>query len=283
MAIIENGVKEIWDGRGGEGDLKGGRRYTRVFRVETNSNFDTAVEATFTGTPKIGDRFPEDNQAFCQNVRADQEAFSPRIWIVTASYSTEQELAANPLVDPTEFTWDTEQFQKPVVIDLDGKAIVNSAGHFYDPPFERDDSRLSVTMTRNVLSIPPWFLSIEDALNSEPVTIDGLNVPIKRAKIQKVTAGKQEFRNLTGFRRISATIHIQRLTWQLEAQDVGLMEIHPTVDTKRIAILDDDGNPVSIPVPLDGNGKRLVDPTLDNVTIRTHNIYHEFDFGDLPF
>lgn len=281
MAIIE--VKEIWPGRGGDGDVRSGRRYTRVFRVKTNTNLDTAVEATLTGTPKIGDLFPSDQTAFCQNVRADQEIFSPRVWIVTASYSTEQELASNPLADPTEFTWDTEQFQKVLWQDLDGNAIVNSAGFFYDPPIMADDSRLSVTMTKNVATVPTWFLSIEDALNESEITIDGLTVPAKRAKIQKVSAGIQDFRNQTGFRRISTTMHIQRRTWQAELQDAGFMEIHPDDSTDRRHITDDDGNQVTQPHPLDGSGTKLANPSFTNVVMRTHNIYHTLDFSILPY
>ena len=282
MAIIE--VKEIWQGRGGDGDLKAGRRHARIFRVKTNSNLDSEVEATESGTPKLGDFHPSDNLAFCQNVRADQEVFSPRVWIITCSYSTELELTTNPLSDPTVFTWDTEQFQRVVAIDLNGNAVVNSAGYFYDPPIEADDSRLSVTMTRNEANVPAWFLNIQDVLNSDPVTIDGLSVPAERAKIQKVSAGKQQFRNKTGSRVVTATIHIQRRTWQAELQDVGFMEIKPDPDsTERRHIMDDDGNPVSSPVPLDGSGKKLVNPTFSNVIINTHPIYSLFDFSELPF
>ena len=153
----------------------------------------------------------------------------------------------------------------------------------YDPPRDMDDSRLSVTMTRNVSVVPTWFLNIQDALNSTAVTIDGLPVPAKRAKIQKVTAGKQLFRNKTGFRTITATIHIQKKTWQLQNQDVGLMEIDPDDATERIAITDNNKQEVSSPVPLDGSGKKLVNPTLSNVTIRTNDIYETFDFSELPF
>ena len=273
-------VNEIWQGRSGSGDLKSGRRYSRVFRVLTNSNFDTAVEATATGTPVIGNLFPSDNTAFCQNVTATQEAFSPRVWIVTATYSTEQEVTDNPLGDPTEYVWGTEQFQRPYFKDRSGNAILNSAGDPYDPPVDGDDSRTSVTMTRNVSTVPAWFLDTRDKLNSAPYNVGGIGVAAERAKIQKVTAGKQQSRNQIEFITISATLHVQSESWQKSILDAGFRKKDGT-DRKKIT--NDDGTEPSSPVPLDGSGGVLADPTTTNAVFKDFDIYGTFDFNELPF
>ncbi len=281
MAIIINGVKEIWNGRNGSGDLKSGRRYSRVFRVETNTNFDTAVEATASGTPVIGDEFPSDDKAFCQNVSATQESFSPRVWLVTCSFSTEQELASNPLDDPIKFIWGTEQFQRPYFKDRNGKAILNSAGDPFDPPVEGDDSRTTVTITQNVSSVPAWFLLVRDKLNSAAVSIGGISVGTERAKIQKVSASDQKFRGNTDYITIGATIHVQSESWQKSILDAGFRE--KSGSQMKSILNDDDKTRISSPAPLDGSGGVLSNPTTTNAVFRDFDIYGTFDFNELPF
>lgn len=274
-------VNEIWQGRDGSGDVSGERQYSRVFRVITNNKFDTAVEATVTGTPIIGNLFPSDNTAFCQRVTATQETFSPTVWIVTCSFSNKRQITTNPLSDPTEFTWSSEQFQRPYFKDRSGEAILNSAGDPFDPPVIGDDSRVSVTMTRNVSTVPSWFLQIGDKLNSSFVTIDGIGVVAERAKIQKVSAGKQQVRNNTGFRTISTTMHVQDKSWQKSILDAGMREKDGT-DRKHI-LNSKDKTKVSAPVPLDGSGNAITDPTPANAVYKDFDIYETFNFNILPF
>ncbi len=281
MAIIS--VKEIWDGRGGDGDVRSGRRHARVFRVKTNSNFDSDVDATFSGTPIFGDRHPDDDAAFCQNVRADSVAFSPRVWIVTCSYSTEQELVSDPLSDPTRFIWGTEQFQRPYFKDRNGNAILNSAGDPFFPPIMGDDSRTSVTMTKNVSAVPAWFLLTRDKLNSAAVSINGISVGKERAKIQKVSAGDQQFRGNIAYFTIGVTMHVQDESWQKSIQDAGFRKLDPDDSTERVKIKDNNGEDVSTPALLNGSGAVLSDPSPSNAKFKDFDIYGTFDFTELPF
>ena len=71
-------------------------------------------------------------------------------WTVTAEYSSEFTLAENPTNDPATITWGSEQFQRVVVVDKEGDAVVNSAGDPFDPPIMADDSRRVVTVTKNL-------------------------------------------------------------------------------------------------------------------------------------
>lgn len=276
-------VNEIWQGRNGSDSAGGERTYSRVFRVLTDSNFDTVVEATANGTPVFGDLFPSDNEAFCQKVSGTQEAFSPRVWIITCSYSNKRVLLVNPLNDPTVFTWGTQQFQRPYFKDRDGFAILNSAGDPFDPPVEGDDSRTSVTMVRNVATVPVWFLKARDRLNSTTYTIDGITINSERAKIQKVSAGKQEKRNGVSFRTISTTMYVQDDSWQKSILDAGFRLTSPILGGARVHILNGDGTQVTSPVPLDGTGDKIEEPTPANAVFLDFDIYNTFDFNTLPF
>lgn len=281
MTIIQ--VNEIWQGRDGSGDASGEQQYSRVFRVRTNSNFDTAVEATnHPFIPVIGNLFPSDLTAFCQRVSASQETFSPRVWIITASYSNKREVTDNPISDPTEITWDTEQFQRPAFKDRSGNAIVNSAGDPFDPPADRDDSRITVRLSRNMAVVPDWILLVADKLNSSPVTIDGISVGTEKAKIQKVSIGKKESRNDTQFRNVTTTIHLQTDDWQLSVLDQGFREKISGTKRKNI-INDEDFNPISSPALLDGSGNQLVDPKFSNAVFKDFDVYGTFDFNTLPY
>jgi hypothetical protein len=54
-------------------------------------------------------------------------------WHITAQYSSELELATNPVNDPAKITVSTEQFQRPIIADRLGQSVCNSAGDPFDP------------------------------------------------------------------------------------------------------------------------------------------------------
>ena len=74
----------------------------------------------------------------------------------------------NPLARPTEISLDYDRFQRPLVNDQNGVAVVNSSNEQFDPPVEYDDSRPTLTMTRNELA-PPDALAADykDVCNSD--------------------------------------------------------------------------------------------------------------------
>lgn len=185
MAIIQ--INEIWQGRSG-GESFEARQYTRVFRVRTNNKFDTAVEVKLSGVPVLKDLHNVDNGAFCQDIDAKQEPFSPTIWIVTCSYSSKNENVVkdkdNPLNDVAQITWTTEQFQRVAAFDRDGDAILNSAGQIFDPPLQVDDTRVVVNIVTNQAFVPTWIIDTPDTLNSTSVTIDGLLIAPEVAKVK---------------------------------------------------------------------------------------------------
>ena len=171
-------------------NTKGVRTYSRRWKLETSSKSDDAYAVgSASGLPLIGSAHPSDAGAFCVSLSVSND--DPwKGWKVTAEYSSEYELTTNPINDPAIITWGSEQFQKVAVEDTSGHAILNSFGDYYDPPAMMDDSRRTVTITKNLAAVPSWILSYQDAVNNDVFTIDGFSVAIGKAKMQSVTVEK---------------------------------------------------------------------------------------------
>jgi len=264
----------------------GKRSYTRAWTVVTSSRTDDAYTAgSASGLPVIGNTHPSDANAFCTQLAVTQKS-GWRVWTVTATYSTERELNTNPTSDPAVINWNSEQFQRPAVFDRNGNLIVNSAGDPFDPPLMMDDSRRVVMVQKNLAVVPSWILDYQDAVNSDVFTIDGISVAIGRAKMQAVTVGPVERRSSTVFRTVNFTIHLQRDGWALEPLDAGFREFVttdsvPEPELKNI-LNRGDQQPVAAPVPLDGEGKALDNPTPTNCVFLTYHVYKTRAFSSLP-
>lgn len=264
----------------------GKRTYTRAWTVVTSSRTDDAYTVgSAAGLPVIGNTHPSDANAFCQQLAVTQKS-GWRVWTVTATYSTERELNTNPTSDPAVINWGSEQFQKPAVFDRNGNLIVNSAGDPFDPPLMMDDSRRVVTVQKNLAVVPSWILDYQDAVNSDTFTIDGVSIAPGLAKMQAVTVGPVERRSSTVFRTVNFTIHLQRDGWAMQPLDAGFREFVstdsvPEPELKNI-LNRGDQQPVAAPVPLDGEGKALDNPTPTNCVFLTYHVYKTRAFSSLP-
>ena len=102
MSIVN--VKEMWSDRDGGFNADFSRRYTRVFRVETNATSDGPIAVAFaTGIPRVWDRYVShetgefDDLALCRSVDPRQDADNPYLWEVRCEYTTESfEPGTNP-------------------------------------------------------------------------------------------------------------------------------------------------------------------------------------------
>jgi hypothetical protein len=264
----------------------GKRTYQRAWIVLTTSrNDDAYTVGSASGLPVIGNTHPSDANAYCQSLQV-QPISGWRVWRVTASYSTERQLNTSPTSDPAVITWNTEQFQRVAVFDNDGDLIVNSAGDPFDPPLMMDDSRRVVTIQKNLAVVPTWILDYQDAVNSDAFTVDGVSIGIGKAKMQNVSVGPVERRSSTAFRTVNFTIHLQRDGWALQPLDAGFREFVttdsvPNPELKNI-LNRGDQQPVAAPVPLDGSGKALDNPSPTNCVFLTYNVYKTRAFSTLP-
>jgi hypothetical protein len=259
---------------------KGARTYQRRFRLDASSQADGPFAVGSNASlPVIGNVHPEDPNAFCISLTVENT--NPwKGWTVTANYSDERTIDDTPTDDAASISWNSEQFQKPAVFDLSGNLIVNSAGDPFDPPAMMDDSRRVVTVEKNLAVVPTWILDYQDAVNNDTFSVDGVSIAIGKAKMQAVTVGPRQRRNGTIFRTVTFTIHLQRDGWLLDILDAGFRR---KISGGRENIKNNgDGEAPTAPVPLDGNGQPIDDPTPTNCVFLQFPVYKTRAFSSLP-
>lgn len=260
---------------------RGSRSYTRTFKLQTSAKTETAFDVgSHASLPVIGEVHPDDSNAFC--VTLTPEPTDPwKGWTVTAQYSDARTLNEDPTDDAAVISWGSEQFQRPAVFDRNGDFIVNSAGDPFDPPLMMDDSRRVVTVQKNLAVVPTWILDYQDAVNSDSFTIDGVTIAAGVAKMQSVTVGERQRRNGTTFRTVSFTIHLQRDGWILKPLDAGFREIAYSGELQNIKNPGDDELP-GAPVPLNGSGRALANPSFSTCVFLPFEVYATRAFSSLP-
>lgn len=262
---------------------EGARTYELVFDAIGTDGSDRAYAAgSWSGVPSIGSAHPDDANAYCNRLSvrsAGRE--NPVLYTVTAFYSDKYELDTDPTDDTARAEWDGETYEQAVFADRNGDAILNSAGDAYiDPIPTRDQSRRVVTVQKKVASVPSWMLTYQDVVNDASFTLGGLSIGAGLAKLSPIRIGHPERRNGTAFYPLTMIFHLDKDGWPLRPLDAGFREVDGSGNV--VNIQDANGDLVSTPVPLDGSGAVLEDPTPSNAVHNEHDVYDEADFSVLP-
>jgi hypothetical protein len=252
----------------------------RIYWALTDSPYESySVVSTSTASwPKIGNR-PLERVGEVVNwggvpsvVKSRSFAYvkdSERLIQVDVTYEGwEEEEVEPPDPQEDESTWlritiSSSQISKPAT-DKDGRSFTNSAGDPVDG-LEAEAALLVLTYT-NEAAISPAFKQFYKYLNAcnndtylgfQPYTLrcTGISADYDQAK--------QAW-------RVSVEFTHNPDSWQLVYYDAGFNEID---GGQRRAILDQRGNPVSQPVPLDGAGKALTPTVGASVEEDTDNKY----------
>lgn len=258
-------------------NLRGIRTYTRAFKFETDSQADDAWEVgSHPDAPRIGQAFRD---AWC--ISSTPTCTDPwKGWTITAEYSSEREMNEDPTQDAMQIRVYTEQFQKPAVFNKDNELIVNSAGDPYDPPPMMDDSRRVISLVRNVPTCPSWVLDYQDAVNSDSFTVRGVTYAVGVGKVQSISLSDAQKRNGIDFYSLEVLIHLQKNGWILKTLDAGFRELDYSGDLINILNVG-DGERVSAPVPLNGSGAALANPSPTNNVLRSDVVYDTLPFSVL--
>lgn len=261
-------------------NTKGVRTYTRTKLFRASSQDDDEYDVgSHPSVALIGSVHPSDTTAWCTQLTVENTNFWAG-WTVTEQYSSENELAENPLFEPATFDWDFEQFERVADVDKNGDAITNSAGDiFTDPPLMRDDSRPLCTVTKNLAAVPTAILTYQDAVNSSAFTLDGLSITTGLAKMNRVSVSRKQLRNGYTFRVVTFDIHLQRDAWNLKPLDYGY---RAKSGSDRTAIVSTDGTEPRTPVLLNGSGAVLSPPTSATAVYLSYDVYYALDFNLLP-
>ncbi len=306
MAADILSVTELWNGRSaGERD-SAEREYERVFQVLTSSNLIAGGIVTLaTGIPRRWDPYittlESDTGALCRDVHAEQDQDDPTVWKVTAKFSSKagghdqknkdhpDQQDKDPAARPAIIEWRQEMFQRAIMEPPDGveelpgqpAALTNSANDYYDPPIEIDDSRPTLTVTRNENDFDDVMATrFTNAINKDSVWgyLPG------KWKCQGIQSTR-EYEEGKFFYKVIYTFHYRDDGWDLKILDQGYNELGDAgLDgvRPRRAIFDEiNGTPISCPVLLDGNGKRLPNKAGNAPQFRTYAVYRKLNFIDL--
>lgn len=254
---------------------------TYLFTTDTRvSEFDIGTHGS---CPVIGSTHPDNPAMWCVEVMiANHEPWKG--WQVTAEYSSEREITEDPTDEPVRVSWSTEQFQEVAIVDENGDAVCNSAGDPFDPPVMKDFSRRVASVSVNVSSVPSWFLDYEDAVNSDTFTLAGFSVAAGKAKCQRVSVSEEKERNGISYFEVHMEIHLSKNGWLVKPLDAGFRRIYSGTSREKITMTNEAGEEEypAAPVPLDGSGVELLDPTPATAVYRSFTVYESLPFSALP-
>ena len=231
---------------------------------------------------------------YCRSVKVRQASGAPRQWTIDAEYSSaptrDGDNEENPLLRPAKITWRTNQYRQAIDKDITGKAILNSAGDYFDPPIEVDRSRWTASVSKNVATVPSYLLDYADAINNNSFSISGLSVEQYTAKVQDISISELKIEGDVLYYEFSYSLEFRREKWQpFSILDQGLREKTETTEAgqtvKGLRQIMDKGKPprpVSSPVLLDGAGKVLADPTPQRAKFIDFTVYYARSFSVLP-
>jgi hypothetical protein len=222
----------------------------------------------------------------CRNVKVTQDDGAPRKWTIEATYSSkpikDNQAEENPLNRPAQIEIETASYRRAIWQDIDGKATLNSAGDYFDPPIEIDVAYWTFRVKKNVADIPTWILDYENAVNNAAFTIRGLSVGQYEAKISNIRVGDLKIEGDYQYFEFTYQMERRREKWiPLKILDQGL-RYKSEANRKHIMDNSTPPRPVSSPRLLDGSGNVLADPTPDNAKYREFTVYYARNFSVLP-
>lgn len=304
MAIVS--VTETFTDRGGTlNDLRQ-RDYTRSFDVMTDvRETDPPVIRLATGIPRPWTPYINaatgvaDLGSWCKEVRVKQDTVNPYLWRVTCQYSSvmsrpDINLVENPLLRPSEISWDGDEISRPAYYDRDGEPIYNAVQERFDPPVEEVETRMKLTIARNQTTYDPvFYCPFFNSVNSK--SWYGFN------------AGRVLCKRISGARSFENGVYYWRTTYEflirMRMDEVGTGVAGDVINDpdlavkawahkvlnqgyyeiksgKRVRATDPLGQLSPTPVLLKADGTRL-DISVDDPVFLTFHVYPERDFTPL--
>lgn len=263
-------IVQLWRGRGGSQNSSAAGKSTKRFRAVTDSPYDddgdvgVAFEA-YWGAPVMYSPHPSRPNLWVTDVDIFNEDPSSLLWLITVQYSSElpaeNQFQNNPTDRATNDWWEHTRYTVPTLTgypiadDLSEGSlsqVVNSAEEAFDPPDERDATRLTIFLTWFVDTVPDWAPFYQDVVNEDDVNYRGQICP---AGTLKCNVKPSPFRIINGYsvREMTATIEFREEGWNAVLLDRG----YNYRNNGKLTPIVLNGQPVSQPALLDGSGLPL--------------------------
>lgn len=296
MAHLE--TQEIWD-NDASGDATAHRVWTRKFLVLYDEVVASAEALDAPDIPTRWSPHPLDFRMLASDAKASKWKSDPLTHIVEVTYDSqtgaEDRGDDDPLARPATIETDFIAYQKPLVYDKDGNAVLNSAKDPFDPPAQIEDSRIILKFTRFEASLDvARSLAYRNAVNTD--SFWGFSAGEVMCMYIKQT---RHFENAIEYWQTSYEFHVKEngslnsdgtdtpyLGWDIVIPDMGYNEVG--ANGKRYMIHEDNSTrPVSVPVRLNGAGLQLRPPNAPSsktwfLIFRPNYRYLSFSALNLP-
>jgi hypothetical protein len=150
-----------------------------------------------------------------------------------------------------------------------------------------DDCRFGVSVTKNLSVVPAWLLGYVNAINHRDIVIDNVELVKRRLKVMSISVSDWNERNWTTYREVNVAFSVATVDHVSQQLDAGFRQKFQLTSGddegayRRKNAKNEDGSLPSAPILLDGHGKALEDPTLDNAVFVELGVYPERDFNKL--
>jgi hypothetical protein len=269
-------VTPTYAGLSGTGSLEGIREYVKVYTAVTDSADDGVMTvgndsrlprkwSVFTWRGEV------DPGALCWKITPRQDPDNQLVWEVTCEFSSDMKGGPggalggdpdydvdNPLLAPPEVSWGNWVENEVITHDVNGKAILNSAGHPYDPPLMRRRKQRMVTIIRNEAEYPV-------AIDQEYVGCINSDVfydwPVGTAMLEDVTA-TSHFGQAMKYWRVKYEIRFRKPDWKQDVLRAGTIYLEQTGTPlnqvwEEVLPTDKDGIYHTSPILLNEDGEKL--------------------------
>ncbi len=253
MAIVE--YTEHWQGAGSTSDQENGTT-TRVYDVivdGSNAPFEHLLIERSLIFPTKFDVHPGNSFLFVDNKSATPNP-GPNKFLLTVSYGS----IGDPLQVPAQIDWLHAGSLEPIDRDFDGNAITNSSGETPDPPLTEDVEDIVFRAVYNTATFDAGISSLyKGAVNSDV----WFGFPIETAKVITFSGSRKASETVPYWEITQETQIRQYDTWAKRYLDQGFrikQDVNGITGLQEYeTIKDSNGDPLSQPVLLDGNGQQL--------------------------
>jgi hypothetical protein len=286
LSVYEVGIaNENGQARASSLSREGGRTYTRHFIVETDGQGVGPKAAREAIPVAIGQTYASgsesDTASFAQSIAVTELADGHQ-WLGTVEYGryNSEIQALNPLDARPKISWTWEQAQRVARKDKDGEPVVNSAGDYFVPGIEADDSRPIFQIVQNESTLfPERIEQYNHSLNESP----WFGMAARKWKVAIGPATQAFNPEVPGnyYWEVTYQFYLSREEdgWLVPVADEGMRELYEPGKKRRI--LDSHGEKIDEPWPLNEDGtKKAAGEELEYIKF---NIYKETDFSGLGF
>jgi hypothetical protein len=288
------------DQRSASGD-QSGPIYRRTYILEVDVRVSEAAAYAWVISPSggnlpYGSDHPDDPARKLSSLNVEDEAADGKTWKVTAEWKTPGtgSLSEDPLSRAPEIEWSQDKETVTVFKDRSPtpKEVKNSAGDAFDDLPSKDQGVWSVRYVRNETvafyrgTVLP-LLANDLVVNSSSFAIDGVTIPAKMGRLQIQSAPRMT-EGSTTFYRVTYVLTVRKGFPGYEAEgwreyflDRGYYAL--TGSGKKDPCIDEQGQIVEKPWPLDGSGGQQPNADSAAAVLGPFRFYDEVSFAPLAF